>query len=228
MECPHCNKAIAWNPESLDKWVDEKDSNYTIVYELLSDDCPACERKIIILHTKYGKPVYGENNPPQYITHNQTEEIFYPKYKQAKGIEPEVPETYKKNFIEAYLVSQISPKASAALSRRLLQIILREEFNIKQRDLAKEIDEFIKLPNIPPVLVEAIDAIRNIGNFAAHPIKSTSTGEIVDVEIGEADWLLEIIEMLFNFTFVQPKREKEKRDKLNQKLKDLGKPPMKS
>jgi hypothetical protein len=33
-----------------------------------------------------------------------------------------------------------------------------------------------------------LDAIRTIGNFAAHPIKSTSSGEIVDVEPGEAEW----------------------------------------
>jgi hypothetical protein len=29
--------------------------------------------------------------------------------------------------------------------------------------------------------------VRTIGNFAAHPIKSTSTGTIVDVEPGEAE-----------------------------------------
>ena len=66
-----------------------------------------------------------------------------------------------------------------------------------------------------------------IGNFAAHPIKSNSTGEIVEVEIGEAEWLLDVLELLFDFYFVQPAITKAKREALNQKLLDAGKPPMK-
>ncbi len=68
--------------------------------------------------------------------------------------------------------------------------------------------------------------MRNIGNFAAHPTKSDSSGEIVDVEPGEADWLLETLEGLFDFYFVQPKLLEAKRAALNQKLEDAGKPPM--
>jgi hypothetical protein len=76
-------------------------------------------------------------------------------------------------------------------------------------------------------LNDAIDAIRNVGNFAAHPLKDTNTGEIVEVEPGEAEWLIEVLEALFDFTFVQPKRLEERRKKLNAKLTTLGKPPMK-
>ncbi len=43
-------------------------------------------------------------------------------------------------------------------------------------------------------IVCRIDAVRVIGNFAAHPIKSKSTGEIVDVEPGEAEWNLNTLE----------------------------------
>lgn len=77
------------------------------------------------------------------------------------------------------------------------------------------------------MLAESVDAIRNIGNFAAHPMKSTSTGEIVEVGPGEAEWILDVIEALFDFYFVQPAKLKAKRDALNSKLHDLGKPPMK-
>jgi hypothetical protein len=48
-----------------------------------------------------------------------------------------------------------------------------------------------------------IDAIRNVGNFAAHPLKSTNTGLILDVEPSEAEW------------------------PLDKKLSEAGKPPMK-
>jgi hypothetical protein len=108
-----------------------------------------------------------------------------------------------------------------------LQDILREEFKIKHSNLATEIDEFIALKDVPSYLSEAVDAVRNVGNFAAHPQKNTNRGEIIDVEPGEAEWLLEVLESLFDFTFVQPKRLAERKRSLNQKLQTLGKPPMK-
>ncbi len=121
---------------------------------------------------------------------------------------------------------------SSCLSRdffpnRHLQHVLREDFSITAGSLAAEIEAFIHLPGIPSHLTEAVDAVRNIGNFAAHPLKDQHTGEVVDVEPGEAEWLLEVLESLFNFKFVQPKRLEERRNQLNQKLAALGKPPMK-
>lgn len=68
--------------------------------------------------------------------------------------------------------------------------MLRGEFGIQHSSLAKEIDDFIQLNGVPSYLTDAVDAIRNIGNFAAHPLKDTHSGEIVDVEPGEAEWLL--------------------------------------
>jgi len=76
-------------------------------------------------------------------------------------------------------------------------------------------------------LADAIDAIRNIGNFAAHPIKSKQTGQIIPVEPGEAEWNLDVLESLFDFYFVAPEKLKEKRDELNKKLQEAKKPPMK-
>ena len=120
-----------------------------------------------------------------------------------------------------------SAKASAALSRRLLQTILRDYGKVKQGDLNSEIDQILKASTLPTHLAEGIDAVRVLGNFAAHPIKSTNTGEIVDVEPGEAEWLLDVLEGLFDFYFVQPALLKRKRDELNTKLRDAGKPPLK-
>jgi len=37
-------------------------------------------------------------------------------------------------------------------------------------------------------LADSIDAIRNIGNIVAHTTKNKSTGEILPVEVGEAEW----------------------------------------
>jgi len=139
----------------------------------------------------------------------------------------EVETIFASDYNEACLILTLSPKASAALSRRCLQNILREKAGVKKGDLANEIQQTIDSKSLPSHLSESIDAIRNIGNFAAHPLKSTSTGEIIDVEVGEAEWLLDVKEALFDFYFVQPAILKAKREALNKKLAEIGKPPMK-
>jgi hypothetical protein len=139
-----------------------------------------------------------------------------------------VPSALAADFTEASLVLRESPKASAALSRRCLQQLLREYASIRPSNLADEIQQLLDQQTLPSLLASAIDAIRTLGNFAAHPIKSQNTGEIVPVEPEEADWLLDTLESLFDFYFVQPAALNEKRDRLNQKLADANKPPLKS
>jgi len=112
------------------------------------------------------------------------------------------------------------------LSRRCLQHLLREKAGVKHSELAKEIDQVLSSSGLPSHLAEAIDAIRNIGNFAAHPIKSTASGEVTEVEPGEAEWNLDVLDGLFDFYFVQPAILKKRRDNLNSKLAAAGKPPV--
>jgi hypothetical protein len=222
MKCPHCATGIKLELEKSDAW---KDENYVdtagMGYCVAYGHCPVCNKLIVLLqHGEYTAIDYGT------LVRVTQEEIIYPKY-YARKVEPEVPDVYEKEYLEACAVLSTSAKASAALSRRLLQQVLREEFKIQRSGLAQEIDAFIRLPNVPSYLTQAVDAIRNVGNFAAHPLKDTNTGEVIDVEPGEAEWLLDVLESLFEFAFVQPKRSEERKQKLNQKLQAIGKPPMK-
>jgi len=98
---------------------------------------------------------------------------------------------------------------------------------VKPGNLADEIQQAVDSGGLPSSLVDSIDAIRNIGNFAAHPMKSQKSGEIMPVEPGEAEWNLDVLESLFDFYFVQPEVIRKKREALNKKLQDAGKPPMK-
>jgi len=125
----------------------------------------------------------------------------YPHAETLRPVPPEVPSPYKDDFTQACAVLSLSPKASAALSRRNLQAILREKAQTKKKDLADQIEEVINSGHVPTHIQEGLDAVRNTGNFAAHPIKSTSTGEIVEVELGEAEWDLDVLESLFDFLF---------------------------
>ena len=129
--------------------------------------------------------------------------------------------------MEAALVLSDSPKAAAALGRRCLQHLLREKAKVKPQDLFNEIQEVIDRRELDSDLASALDAVRVIGNFAAHPTKSQSTGEIVDVEPGEAEWTLDVLEQLFDRYYVQPEVIKKKKADLNVKLKAAGKPELK-
>jgi len=176
--------------------------------------CPECRRLICALTQADQDGVY---KPPT---------IVYPRT-SARRVPAEVDTQFASDFKEACLVIADSEKASAALSRRCLQNLLREKAGTKAKDLDKQIQEVLDSGDLPSHLGAAIDAVRAIGNFAAHPIKSTNTGEVIDVEPGEAEWNLDTLEGLFDFYCVQPARLAKKRDALNKKLKDAGKPSLK-
>lgn len=152
---------------------------------------------------------------------------LHPKAATPRPLPPEVPDPYAADYREAVAVLEINPKASAALSRRVLQAVLRDVAKVKQADLNSEIDEVLGRGNLPSHLADAIDAVRVVGNFAAHPIKSQSSGAVVDVEPGEAEWLLDVLDGVFDFYFVQPTILNKKRDALSLKLQQAGKPPLK-
>lgn len=102
--------------------------------------------------------------------------------------------------------------------------MLRDKAKTTKKDLNDQIVEVIDSGALPSHITEGLHAVRSIGNFAAHPIKSRSTGEIVEVEPGEAEWNLVVLESLFDFYFVQPALTAKRKTELNKKLKDAGKP----
>lgn len=226
MKCPYCSKEIYLEEEDqIDNQYDSNDNRITdkINGFIISwGNCPSCNNLIILKTNGF----FYKNKEEAKFNEYGPDEFLLPK-SCCRIIANEVTENYRIDFEEASSVLNLSPKASAALSRRLLQKILREKLNISKSSLSTEIDEFMKIKDVPSYLIESVDAIRNIGNFAAHPLKDTNTGEIVDVEPGEADWLLDVIEALFDYIFIQPEKLKQMKDKLNNKLIKLGKPKMK-
>jgi hypothetical protein len=192
----------------------------TSEWKLLIRTCPECRRFIFSLRERYDR-FAGSSY------HRSREILCYPKAPSRSPVPNEVPDGFRNDYIEACLTLTDSPKASAALSRRCLQHILRECAKVKRGNLADEIQQVLDESKLPSHLLDSLDAVRNIGNFAAHPTKSKASGEVIDVEPGEAEWNLDILEALFDYYFVQPALLKKKRDELNAKLKEAGKPEMK-
>lgn len=152
--------------------------------------------------------------------------MVHPK-SSVRPVDLAVPSPYRHDFEEAVLVLSDSPKASAALSRRCLQAILRDKAKTKGKELFDQIEEVIESNAIPSYIVDSLHAVRNIGNIAAHSMKSTNTGEVLDVEPGEAEWNLDVLESLFDFYFVGPEKTQQRKNELNKKLVAAGKPPLK-
>jgi len=84
--------------------------------------------------------------------------------------------------VEAHGTLEISPNASAALSRRCLQRLIREKEAISERTLFAEIEKLLARNILPRFLAEDLDSIRHVGNFAAHAIAVRETREIIQVE----------------------------------------------
>lgn len=222
MKCPHCLVEFHDDPKNVFIGRDKLGE-----WWLETRYCPnpACKKIIIFLccgTVKIISPVGGfiPDIVYKYI-------MVYPKGISREPLPPEVPKEFAEDYSESCLVLSDSAKASAALSRRCLQSLLREVAKVKPGDLSMEIQEVINSGKLPSYISELIDAVRNIGNFAAHPVKSKSSGEILPVEPGEAELNLDVLEALFDFYFVQPALIQKKKDALNQKLKDAGKPEMK-
>jgi hypothetical protein len=139
-----------------------------------------------------------------------------------------VPKPIATDYVEACRVLPLSAKASAALARRCLQTMLNDNgYKDKDDNLSKQIDKLLNPRVLPDHIHETVDAIRNFGNFGAHPINDQTTLQIIDVEPEEAEWCLEILEALFDHFYVRPAAAKKKKAELNAKLKAAGKQPSK-
>lgn len=109
-----------------------------------------------------------------------------------------IPKAILDDYQEACLIKDLSPKASATLSRRCLQGIIRDFWGVKKTRLVDEI-EAIK-DKIDPLTWDAIDAVRKIGNIGAHMEKDIDL--IIDVEPDEASLLIELIETLLKDWYI--------------------------
>jgi hypothetical protein len=221
MKCPYCGIAIRLEPES--RTTHQLKTDRSLGIQITAGFCPECSEFVLLLD----RGTYRWIDDDGELSEVKEQRVLFPP-SAPRLADKRVPRKYLDAFNEANSIVSLSPKASAALSRRLLQQILREEYKIQRRDLAEEIEELKCVPRIPEDVRSAVDAIRNVGNFAAHPLKLTNSGEIAEVEAGEAEWCLEVIAALLEVTFVRPAIEKERKDRLNAKLADLRKPPMKS
>lgn len=212
MKCPHCREVFTPGFQAAVLSELQLGSGQAMTEKtrkLTWACCPGCHEPTISIQS------HGVQDVPL---------LIYPRTRSHPPANGLVPDKYRMDFDEASVVLADSAKASAALSRRVLQNLIHDEEKIKERDLNTEIDKLIALNKLPSHLATDLHAIRAVGNFAAHPLKNTNTSEIIEVEPGEAAWMLDLLENVFDFYFVQPEAAKKRKADLNAKLKASGKP----
>ena len=231
MICPHCAVAIQpnWcrgniNPPRTgeirpeDYGFVQPGPDYETAWVWLATRCPSCWKVIINVE------LINVDDPALPLV----QVLAYPR-RPTSPTDDAVPEAFRADYAEACDVLEISAKASAALSRRVLQGILTYQ-GYESKNLARQIDSVLDEDDpkkmLPSHIRETIDAVRHFGNFATHPITEVTNLQVIDVEPEEAEWCLEIIEALFDHYYVAPARERL--DHLNQKLAQAGRKPAKS
>ena len=117
-----------------------------------------------------------------------------------------VPMPILADYKEACLIKDLSPKASATLSRRCLQGMIRDFWGVSKSRLVDEIKGIQE--KVDKITWDAIDSVRNIGNIGAHMEKDINL--IIDVDQNEAGLLIELVETLIKEWYVN-RFEREQR-----------------
>jgi Domain of unknown function (DUF4145) len=215
MKCPHCTVSFFdnWNVQQFVR------NSRAIGWWYQVAACPACKEWIIEVtqHADANREPFGWR-------------MIYPISTSRGPVPTSVPAEISEDYLEACNVLSISPKASAALSRRCLQNILRSH-GYKAKQLWQEIDLLLGETDtskvIPTNLRLTIDAIRHFGNFSAHPTEDVTTLQILAVEDDEAQWCLQILEDMFEHFYVRPADAALRKAALDAKLAAAGKLPSK-
>lgn len=203
-ECPFCGRL------SVYKSIEKKNNTFAIsadtkygdlFFESWVNVCPNKECK----EFTYASKVYVAKSDGGYLKPiRQIESWVNRPNGIVKQFPDYVPEQILADYREAVLIKDLSPKASATLSRRCLQGMIRSVWEVKPARLVDEIKAIES--QIEASMWKAIDAIRNIGNIGAH--MENDINIIVDVDPDEAEMLIGLLELLIQEWYVE-KHEKK-------------------
>ncbi len=187
--CPFCQHDVALSYQTYsgyrinDNGVSESSRPETVKIHFYT--CPNCERFTIKLDglSRELKDLHIDVFP-------RSSARQYPDY---------VPEHIRSDYEEACAIVDLSPKASATLSRRCIQGMIRDFWGITRSRLIDEINALDEV--IPATQKQALHALRKVGNIGAHP--NISVSEIIDIEPADAKKLIALIEFFLNGWYVE-------------------------
>jgi hypothetical protein len=197
--CPFCgNNSTIGSANTSSTYLNFNDNNKfncDLIVFVKSVVCPNPECREVALAANFGKSRLVSGNYriseefDSWKLRPSSFAIVFPEY---------VPVAIRQDYEEACKIRDLSPKASATLSRRCLQGIIRDFKGIVKKRLVDEIDAL--KDEVDPDTWAAIDAVRQIGNIGAHMERDIN--EIIDVDPEEAQLLIELIETLIKDWYI--------------------------
>ncbi|NQU47793.1 MAG: DUF4145 domain-containing protein, partial [Planctomycetes bacterium] len=207
--CPHCGRATTITHSKFE--LDDREFNNGNVLGSLnlisrvvicpSPDCKKFEVKAELVQK--GLPLDPRNSRSGW---KQIQHWDLLPSSSAKQFPEFVPAAILEDYGEACKIQTLSPKASATLSRRCLQGMIRDFWKIKKDRLVDEINELNG--RIDPLTWDGIDAVRKIGNIGAHMEKDINV--IVEVDPNEAALMIGLVEMLIEDWYIAKHNRKER------------------
>jgi Domain of unknown function (DUF4145) len=209
--CPFCDRGATLTDQStreLTAFLTHENSDGPRALTSFFVVCPnkKCKRYSLTVFLRHAETDSNYNWQPRGIIQKWD---LVPSSK-AKTLPVYIPEAIREDYSEAHLILSLSPKASATLARRCLQGMIRDFFGVSFSTLKAEIDAI--QGKVDPLVWQAIEAVRKVGNIGAHMEKDINV--IVDVEPNEAELLVGLIEFLIKDWYVA-------RENKNQHLTNL-------
>lgn len=192
-KCPYCDTTFPLIHTTYNHWRPSFDTSNNKSYDFTYPTqislrfylCPSCKR-LSISASSVGSETGSFNTnllPNSFATQ-------FPDY---------VPESIRNDYSEACAIVNLSPKASATLSRRCLQSLIRDFWGIKKNTLYQEITELQN--HVSAEQWKVLNALRNLGNIGAHP--EADVNLIIDIDPDDAVKIIKVIELLIKQWYIE-------------------------
>ncbi len=199
-QCPYCGNHSTITDQNASSWLQPFDhNNYTgdkLGIRINVIVCPNIDCGKVEVNAVFGP---GSWRSGLFTISSDTSEVWkLLPTSQAIQFPEYLPKAVLDDYEEACKIKDLSPKASATLSRRCLQGIIRDFWGVSKSRLVDEIEAIKDKVDIDTWA--AIDAVRKIGNIGAHMERDINI--IIDVDPSEAQLLIGLIEMLIKDWYI--------------------------
>ncbi|NHM08332.1 DUF4145 domain-containing protein [Flavobacterium sp. CYK-4] len=213
-KCPYCNTYSTIKDDNFHQSVtyltiENASKDKSLYNEFIVCPNPDCNKYTLTAYIFDTKYTYTGNRY-EYVDGKLLKEWNLIPNSQAQVFPDYIPKPLITDYEEACSIKELSPKASATLSRRCLQGMIRDFWKISKPRLVDEINAIED--KVDPLTWKSIDAIRKIGNIGAHMEKDINL--IIDVDPNEAQMLIELIELLFNEWYINRFEREERLNKI--------------
>ncbi len=215
-KCPHCNHDTVIgeaNSSTNIHFYNSKKGNMALVTNVRVCPNPKCD-EFSITADLYNANMTSKTEYTIDLMNNLDSWMLHPK--SIARVQPDyIPLQIRNDYYEACAIVKLSPKASATLSRRCMQGMIRDRWNVFD-NYNRLIEEIRRLQDlIDPLTWAAIDAVRRMGNIGSH--MEGDINKIIDIDKNEAEILIRLIEELFHDWYIVRHEREEIKKKIIEK-----------